>query len=446
LPRSDAVGNIDEGRLSTRHSQFIPPMISRRDFIQRGGLFCAAGALGRAPGRRLAALGEAPRFEIRRLTAPPNHHFFGYYGMCPWNASGSQMVGLETTFHHRLPNEDEPATVGVIDPESGRFTPIAQTLAWNLQQGALLHWNPLQQETEVVFNDRDGREMKAAIVDVRTGRKRFLPRQISGIGVSGRYALSLSYGRVGRLRKVVGYAGAEDPNPDAPHPDNDGIFLMDLATGEAKLIVSIGEVFRRSVAAYPVLAQRHLWLDHTVFNDSVTRFLFLARSWDDRQRLDSAMFTANLDGSELRQVTPWGSGVSHFDWRTDRQIAATYTLPDKPGMMRHVLFTDGEQDHRALGSGLLDFDGHCTFTRDGRWMATDRKDIPELLQTLWLYEVDSGELVAVTGRPMKEKIFISGDTRCDFHPRWNRTSDRICFDAIDPATWTRQMHIVDLQF
>ena len=421
-------------------------MLNRREFIQRSGLFCAAGALGRVPAPLLGRVAEVPRFEVRRLTSPPSHHFFGYYGMSPWNASGSLMVGLESAFHHRLPTTHEPATVGLIDPQSGRFSPIAQTHAWNLQQGALLHWNPVNPNSEVIFNDRHGAEMKAAIVDVHTGRKRYLPRQISGVGVTGKQALSLSYGRVGRLRKVVGYAGAEDPNPNDPHPDNDGVYLMDLETGEAKLVVSIGEVFRRAVREYPVLAQRHMWFNHTVFNDSSTRFLFLARSWADQGRLDSAMFTANLDGSELRQVTPWGGAVSHFDWRNDREIVATYRVPAEGGPMKHILFTDGERDHRELGKGLLDFDGHASFTADGRWMVTDRKDTPTLLQSLWLYDMQAEELTAITAKPMKERIFITGDTRCDFHPRWNRTGDRICFDAIDPETWTRQLHVVDLEF
>ncbi|MBW3631037.1 MAG: hypothetical protein KY464_17330 [Gemmatimonadetes bacterium] len=47
---------------------------------------------------------------------------------------------------------------------------------------------------------------------------------------------------------------------------------------------------------------------------------------------------------------------------------------------------------------------------------------------------------------MKEKIFVTGDTRCDFHPRWDRAGDRIRFGALDPATWTRQLHVVDLEF
>ena len=420
-------------------------MIDRRDFLQRSGALCVAGLFGATGHPSPAAAADPPRFRVRRLTSPPGHHFFGYYGMPPWNASGTSMVGLEAPFHHRLPEPGEAAGVVLIDPKSGTSRRVGHTLAWNLQQGALLHWNPLSPETEVIFNDLDQGTLKAAVLDVRTGRKRYLPRPISGVGTVGRHALSLTYGRNGRLRRVVGYAGVPDPYPTDPHPDDDGIFLMDLETGRSELIVSIGDIFRRSVEAYPVLAEREMWLDHTVFNDTGSRFLFLARTWGPQQRLDSAMFTANRDGSGLRQVIPYGSAVSHFDWRNDREIVSTYQPPNAPEI-EHILFTDGEQDHRVIGDGLLVGDGHCTFAPDGGWMATDRKTSSTLSQSLWLFHPGTSEVLGLAMLPMKEKIFISGDTRCDFHPRWNRTGDAICFDAIDPATWTRQMHLVELEW
>ena len=48
------------------------------------------------------------------------------------------------------------------------------------------------------------------------------------------------------------------------------------------------------------------------------------------------------------------------------------------------------------------------------------------------------QVVGYTG----EKKYMSGDVRCDFHPRWNRAGDQICFDAIEPVNWTRQLHVV----
>jgi hypothetical protein len=147
------------------------------------------------------------------------------------------------------------------------------------------------------------------------------------------------------------------------------------------------------------------------------------------------MFTASVDGSDLRQVISYGRSVSHFDWRNDREIVATFDLDGRG--RTHVLFSDGRDDYRRLGGGRLDFDGHCTFAPDQRWLATDRKDGSGLKQSLILHDLAEMD--------MKEKRFIGGDLRCDFHPRWNRTGDAICFDAIDSAG-TRQLHIAHLAF
>jgi len=37
----------------------------------------------------------------------------------------------------------------------------------------------------------------------------------------------------------------------------------------------------------------------------------------------------------------------------------------------HILFTVGRDNYKRLGNGLLDYDGHGTFSSDGKWMVTD---------------------------------------------------------------------------
>lgn len=46
---------------------------------------------------------------------------------------------------------------------------------------------------------------------------------------------------------------------------------------------------------------------------------------------------------------------------------------------------------------------------------------------------------------MKEKKYVNSDVRCDLHPRWNRRGNKICIDALNPADWTRQLHVVHLE-
>lgn len=418
--------------------------ISRKKFLLNAALLtssCMMNPYPKGPPKRIA---KPVRSRVATLTQGPLNHFFGYYGISPWNESGQNLVCLQSSFQDHMPAPDEPAAIGLVAADTGKFTQITETHAWNFQQGAMLHWNPLRPESEIIYNERVENRIVSVVMDVNTGRKRELPRPVNAISHDGRFALSLTYGRLGRLRKVVGYAGIEDPNPNHPHPDNDGVFLLDLETGESKLVVSIARVYDIIKASHPELDNEHMWFNHTVFNRNDSRFFFLARTRIPGAGLETGMFTANLDGSELRQVIPYGSSVSHFDWRNDREIIATFKLSGDKRV--HVLFTDGEADYQHLGGGCLDYDGHCSFSPDQQWLVTDRKYTQKLQQSLIVYHVPSGECHTVTTLDMTARRYISGDLRCDFHPRWNRGGNAICFDAISSADGTRQLHIAYLEF
>ena len=413
--------------------------VSRRNFLKR---VLTGGTLLTLSNPDTFSRGSSglPKCEVRTLTSGPKHHFFGYYGICPWNRSGKYLLSLESPFQDHFPTQDEAAAIGLVDAESGSFEKISKTHAWNLQQGAMLHWNPLHDD-EILYNDRRGNQIISVVMNIQAGKKRILPAAINGLSHDGNHALSLSYGRLGRLRKTVGYQGIEDPTADVPHPTKDGVFVMDMRAGKRKLAVSIFDFYMLIKDRHPELRDRHLWCNHTVFNKSDTRFFFLGRSME-KGRLETGMFTVDRDGAHLREVIPYGSSVSHFDWRNDKEIIATFKHQSQG--RRHVLFTDGKQDYRVLGEGMLDFDGHCTFGPDRNWLATDRKH--GLKQSLILYNIKTKQGKTIATLDMKLKRHISGHLRCDFHPRWNRTGDAICFDGIDQKTATRQLHIAYLDF
>ncbi len=156
------------------------------------------------------------------------------------------------------------------------------------------------------------------------------------------------------------------------------------------------------------------------------------------------MFTVGVDGSGLREVIPFGKGVSHFEWRNDREIMATFRfLPDSKAK-QHVLFTDGKQDYRHVGEGFLVGDGHCSFAPDEEWMVTDENVSAQLQKRLLLYNVRTRQGAVLAAFPMRSREFMTGDLRRDLHPRWNRSGTAICFDALETGTYSRQLHIAEL--
>ena len=107
---------------------------------------------------------------MRAVTGGPKAHFFGYYEKTPWDATGRYLLALEAEPMMRLPDPDETASILAIDLTTGAAERVAETRAWNWQQGCMLQWFPPAADRQVVFNDRAGGEFVAVILDVRTGR------------------------------------------------------------------------------------------------------------------------------------------------------------------------------------------------------------------------------------------------------------------------------------
>src|SRR5689334_78312 len=105
----------------------------------------------------LPAFAASPALEVRQITTGPLHHFFGYIGHVqnvPWNKSGRYVVALRTPVRDHLPDGNEPADIVLLDTANDfAARAIAQSRAWNPQQGTMLYWNPEAQETKLFFND-----------------------------------------------------------------------------------------------------------------------------------------------------------------------------------------------------------------------------------------------------------------------------------------------------
>lgn len=375
------------------------------------------------------------------LTAGPNHHFFGYYSICPWSADGSKFVCLESTFHDHPPEPGEVAVVGTADTANGDWTPLSETVAWNLQQGTMLHWLPTRPNTHIVHNDLEDRRLVSRLVNVDNGeRERTYDRPIAAMSHRGDIACNLNYARMYRRRRVVGYAGADDPTEGVLHPEDDGLFVMDLETGESRLIVSMAQVVN-DFDHPEEMGIRPIWFNHVGFSPDDVRIFFLARYTvgGTGGPLNSAMFTVAPDGSDLRKVVDYDQAMSHFEWKNNEEIVVTIEWEDLGRAF--VIFTDGQDDHRLLDPKLVE-DGHMTYSPDRRWLLSDigPRSHPESLSTLRLWDSETGDL-HILGTYHNPEPF-RGDIRCDLHPRWNHTGDQISFDSIHEGT--RQVYIMSL--
>lgn len=368
------------------------------------------------------------------MTGPPLFHFFGYYGIQPWNSSETKLLCLEVPFQDRPPGPKDVVTIGLVDTETSIFTPIAETSAWNFQQGCMLHWLPTAPGSEIIFNDIIGDGFVSIILDVETGERRILPRPVSAIGRRGRRAISLNFARLHAKRPGYGYAGPADQYASERHPGGDGIFVMDLETGENWLAVSMQDVYEYHDCR-PELENLALWFNHTLFNKNDSRFVFLSRFCDGGSR-KTAMFTSDPEGNDLRCLVDYGL-VSHFDWLDDQEILAWANIGNQGDAF--YMINDVNGGFYKVGEGVLTQDGHCSFSPDGGWILTDTYPGRDRARDMMVFSRKRGDLVSL-GRFYSDPD-LTGEIRCDLHPRWSKRGDKVCFDSTHEGT--RQLYVID---
>ena len=393
-----------------------------------------------------------PGIEVRQVTHGPKHHFFGYIGQSqtiPWNESGRYIVALQTDFHDHMPQAGEPADVILIDTRDGdAIRVVDQTRAWNFQQGTMLYWNPLHPETQFFFNDRDPKtnQIFCALFDISTGKRiaeyRYedSPFGNSGVAPRGGWFAGLNYGRLARLRPVTGYPGAFDwtmsGTATAPStaPINDGVFLVNAANREKRLLVSFERLAAVLAPRYPNAVRQELFINHTLWNRECDRIFFFVRGdFETKQRLDVPMII-RPDGSGLAMLADHLGG--HPEW------ALGHTMIGSIGDRAVLYDVDRGVTIRTLGEGgvLGDPRGDKSLSPEGDWLVNGFRE--RGLNYYVLYRMSDG--AHVRSRGFDQHGWTSGELRVDPAPCWNRDGTQILFPSITEDGNTRQLFAIEL--
>lgn len=310
--------------------------------------------------------------EPEQITHGPQHHFFGYFGhvgTVPWNASGRYIVALRTEFQDRMPLAKEATEIVLIDTQNEyAVRPVAQTCAWNFQQGTMMYWNPDAPETQFFFNDRDPDTNKVFCVlfDIEAMKRlreyRFddTPIGNSGVAQKGGYFLGINYGRLARLRPVTGYPDAYDWTDGVMHPEDDGVFRVDIASGEKRLLVSFKDLAERLRAEAPEVEAMPLFINHTLSNRDNDRIFFFARGNFGSPGRINVPFVCDPEGGGLTRIQPIGG---HPEWGPGHTLVGR--LEEK-----QVLYdTDTLGVTRVLGNPEIfpNPEGDIALSLDGRW-------------------------------------------------------------------------------
>jgi hypothetical protein len=304
------------------------------------------------------------------------------------------------------------------------------------------------------------------VYNIRTGEERVLPRPIYSLDPTGEYALTVDFGRLQYFRPGYGYPSKRPLTVDTPAPTDDGIWKMDLATGESELLISYADIAGFDAPGPNVTSNYH-WFNHLLVNPTGERFIFLNRSrpvkerqgmqvyaqenpdWrgpdvkgGSRQYITRA-FTAGTDGSDIYPLNYSGM-FSHFIWLREDTVTA-FAMNNQGGEPAFYHFPDQTPEAILIDAEQMPQNGHNTFVpgTNYEWVLNDTYPIGEKrLQQLYLYHLPTNTRVDLGA--FHEPAMFRGEYRCDLHPRSDRQGDRVFFDSTHKSG-KRQMYMVDIR-
>lgn len=380
-------------------------------------------------------------YYAKRISPLDGEYFFGYYDLQPFN--GNLHLTHKVADADKLHMPGDVAEIGLLDINTEKYEKLDTTGAWCFQQGAMLQWNPQAPDREIIYNSLGDGDYNATIMDIHTGKKRFLDRPVANVSPKGDYALSINMARLYDFRPGYGYAEHRDPFYWKKHSADDGIFLTDLNTGVSRLIISMEQIWEFSKDYFGGVDQK-LVVNHITFNTDGTRFLFLVRNFPAAGRgHDTAIITANTDGSEMFLLSDYGI-QSHYFW-LDEEHVIFYSdgkeLACSVGKASNYILKDKTWEGEMVGNGYFRQDNHMSYSPDRKLIITDTYPNAQKMQPLRAINFEK-DLCVEIGRFYSMPRSVT-DLRCDLHPRWNRDGKMISFDSTHEGQ--RAVYVVDME-
>jgi hypothetical protein len=380
-------------------------------------------------------------FKAKRLTKEDGHYFFGYYDTPAWSWNDRYHLCHKVAFCDRLPRADDRAELGYIDLQNNCFTVIGKTTAWNFQQGSMLQWHPAYPQDTVIYNSRNGSAYEGVVLNLKTGKSYSLEKPVANVDPTGRYAVSINFPRMYDFRPGYGYAGESDTYARVHHPQDDGIYLIDLLSGISRLTISLQRLWEFT-RAYFQGEDRKILINHITFNTDGTRLVMLVRCFPDKDKLwKTAVVTMNTDGSDLFLLADYGY-ASHYHWRDcEHLVIHAGEMGKNPEGEQLYVWKDKTRKVETIDKSFFLKDGHCSYSPDRRFMLYDSYPDADSYRHLYIYNLQTQEGMKLASYYSLPEL--DGDIRCDLHPRWNREGTWISFDSTHEGS--RQVYQMDLR-
>lgn len=351
----------------------------------------------------------SPSWETYKVFEDKSKHvFFGYYDIQQFNKEQDKLLLMKANRYAET--EKDPAELIWVDMNNGDEHRIANTSAWCWQQGARLRWHPFE-DSIVMFNDcLDGRYITRLWNIAENKEIGRFPSALYDVTCDMKYGFSLNYSRLQRLRPGYGYNSLPDDTQNMKAPHDDGLFRVDLETGETSLMVSLAELSERS----PESIELWNYINHISVSPNGERLIFF-HIWtpDTKARWMVVLYCINADGTELKCLEH-EYRTSHYDWIDDEHILTTAGGFENRES-RYIIYNVKTGARKILKGKMLKNDGHPTVLSDKRNSITDTYPLRNSRQKLYFFDMETGDDELILDIFSDPRLYE--EKRCDLHPR-----------------------------
>lgn len=372
-------------------------------------------------------------YPIQKISYNNEESFFGYYDKSPKNKDGNYIV-----FHSSpdptttIPKDGKKLNIILLNIQKNTFHKVAETNAWNWQQGSRLQW---LDNNRFIFNDFDEEKNSyvARIFNVIENTfEENLDFPVNDIFSD--FSLSMNYDRLTLLTPDYGYFAAKEKNyNELPLLSEDGIYKTNISTNKTRLLYSFDDIINIHFHDTMEVAQHQV--NHIMISPDGSRFMFLHR-WLEKEIKYHGLLLAKSDGSSIQCLID-NVMISHCTWYGNEKIIGYLEFEGKAGYYQIDLNTSKITPLNIKGIDSVG-DGHPSIFNEQ--MVFDSYPDKSRMKDLYLYDLQTQKLEKAG--EFLEPIKYFEDTRCDIHPCWNLKGDKVFINSVHKGR--RFLYQIDL--
>lgn len=388
------------------------------------------------------------------------HRFFD---TSPLSPSGRYLAVFRLPQERELPQPGERGEVCLVDLATGEDRTLATTAGWEPQMGANLNWG--RGDETLFFNDLDTNTWQpfAWRVNPQTGEKQRIGNGVYQASPDGQFLATMNLVTMRRTQFGYGVVVPDDRVPrNVGLRDDDGLFLTDVRTGLATLMLSLRQFVEAGGEQmgidkpddWEVYGFHVKWSPDGQWMGSTLRWFpnldkprWNLNASGTSSGLHYAVFTHRPDGRDLRlAVGPdqWDWGGHHYNFLPDG-TGLSMNLALNAGAMRFCTCSrDGSNLRPMLDS--VEGSGHPTVHPTARSILTDAyAHEPEIyrdgtvpLRWVGLEDGSDRHVVRIHVETPADNVAL----RVDPHPAWDRSWTRAVFNGF--VDGSRRIFLADM--